>query len=547
MNISDNKINRWSSKMSTSISSNVIHKIDVIFKKIDKDNTPGCALAIVKHGDIIYKKGYGMANLEYGIPITPQTIFHVASVSKQFTAFSILLLEQEGKLSLKDEIHSYLSDLPQFGKKITIQHLLNHTSGLRDQWVLLRMAGWRMDDVITQSDILYIVKQQQELNFEPGSKFLYSNTGYTLLAEIIATVSGKKFTDFTNLKIFKPLEMEQTHFHRDHQQIVKNRAYSYGFKKREIVKNILSYANVGATSLFTTVEDMAKWDKNFYAGKVGGMSVLKKMVQKGVLNDGKEIEYANGLDIKKYRGLGTIEHGGADAGFRTCFLRFPNQQTTIICFSNFGRFRAELKAKKVVDIILKEDIEKISEEKIKTKESKIKHPFEIVGIYGVKNTLLLLISFQDGQFNASFDFINPLRLPKNLLTPKGGFLFQDIEGGEYTFQDFDGKRYQSIYLSGLDFYAKRLIQKDVSHEKLLEFTGKYYSPELLRVYEFSIKEDELIFIPPRGRPSKLQYLGNDIFRNWRQVIKFKRDEQNDVRGFRISEARVKNLKFERMV
>ncbi|MHA1885103.1 MAG: serine hydrolase domain-containing protein [Promethearchaeota archaeon] len=533
--------------MNTAVSSNLIHNIDIVFKKIDKENTPGCALAIVKHGDICYKKGYGMANLEYGIPITPQTIFHVASVSKQFTAFSILLLEQENKLSLKDEIQSYLSDIPQCGKKITIQHLLNHTSGLRSQFGLLRMAGWRLDDVITQSDILNIVKQQQELNYEPGSKFLYSNTGYTLLAEIVSTVSGKKFKDFTNLKIFIPLEMEQTHFHHDHQQIVKNRAYSYGLKNRKIVKNILNFANVGATSLFTTVEDLAKWDKNFYTGKVGGKIVLKKMVQKGVLNNGREIVYANGLSIKKYRGLDTVEHGGADAGFRAYFIRFPNQQTTIICFSNFGRFRAELKAKKIADIILKKDIEKIPKVKLKTKQSKIKIPYEIIGLYGVKNTLLLLIAFQDGQFYVSFDFINPLGLPNNPLTPKGDFLFQDIEGGEYAFQDFDDKRFQSVYLSGLDLIAKRLVPKDVSHEKLLEFTGKYYSHELESVYNFSIKEDQLIIIPPRGEPTKLLYLGNDIFRNWLQFIKFKRDEQNNVKSFRISEGRIKNLKFERMV
>jgi len=446
-------------------------EVDELFKQWDKADSPGCALAIIKDGKIIYKKGYGMANLEYDIPITPQTIFHVASVSKQFTAFSILLLEQEGKLSLKDEIQSYLSYLPHFGKKITIQHLLNHTSGLRDQWALLRIAGWRMDDVITQSDILNIVKRQKELNFKPGSEFLYSNTGYTLLAEIVAAISGMKFTDFTNLKIFKPLEMEQTHFHLDHQQIVKNRAYSYGFNsKGKIAKNILSYANVGATSLFTTVEDMAKWDKNFYTGKVGGMDVLKKMVQKGVLNDGKEIEYANGLIINKYKGLLTIGHDGGDAGFRTDFFRFPNQQITIICFSNFAGLRAVIISKKVADIILEKKLGKTPKEKI---------------------------------FHNRF-------LPTVILPIKNQ-------------------------------------KKKVSHEKLLEFTGKYFSNELLRLCEFDIKKDKLIFISPRGISSKLRYFDNDVFRNFHQIIKFKRDEQNDVKSFRISEARVKNLKFERML
>ena len=267
--------------LTTLINENCSEKIDEIFKQWDKPDSPGCALGIVKHGDIIYKKGYGMANLEYGIPITPQTVFNMGSISKQFTAFSILLLEQEGKLSLEDNIHSYLPYLPHFGKKITIQHLLNHTSGLREERELFMMSGWRDDHFVTQSDILNIVKRQQELNFEPGSEYLYSNTGYTLLAEIVETVSGTNLTDFTDINIFKPLGMEQTHFRRSYRQIVKNCACPYRFDSMQgIEKSILSFATVGPRGLLSTVEDLVKWDKNFYTGKVGGMTVLKKMMQK---------------------------------------------------------------------------------------------------------------------------------------------------------------------------------------------------------------------------------------------------------------------------
>ena len=529
------------------IKEKLMKEVDELFKKWDTPNSPGCALAIAKDGEVIYKNGYGVANLEYDIPITPQIIFHVASVSKQFTAFSILLLEQEDKLSLNDEIHLYLSYLPQFEKKITIQHLLNHTSGLRDQWALLTMAGWRLDDVITQSDIIDIVKRQQKLNFEPGSKFLYSNTGYTLLSEIVAIVSGMKFTDFTNLKIFKPLEMEHTHFHRCHRHIVKNRAYSYGFGPNgKLVKSILSFANVGATSLFTTVEDMAKWGINFTTGKVGGLDILKKMVQKGVLNDGSELDYANGLVIGSYRGLPIIEHSGEDAGFRSHFLHFPNQQVTIICLSNFATFGPGLYSRKVADIILKEDLEKFPQVYDEKQEEKIKNPNEIVGIYSVNNTLLK-ISSQNGQFYLDFDFINSIGLPKNPLTPKKGILFQDIDGNEYSFQNFDGKKYQSVYLLGSDLQATRLKQKEISCENLLEFTGKYYSKELLRIYEFTIKEGDLHLIPPRGKQRKMLYFDSDTFRNEGQEVNFFRGEQNDVMGFKISESRVKDLIFKKMV
>lgn len=229
-------------------------KVDQLFATWDKPESPGAAIAVIKDGVVVYKRGYGSANLEYNVPITPQTVFHVASVSKQFTAFAIALLAHQGKLSLDDDIRKHLPEVPDFGKKITIRHLIHHTSGLRDQWTLLGMAGWRLDDVITKEHILKMVRHQKELNFDPGAENLYSNTGYTLLAVIVERVSGQSFRDYTDANIFKPLGMTNTHFHDDHERIVKNRAYSYspagpggGFKAAP-----LNYANVGATSLFTT-------------------------------------------------------------------------------------------------------------------------------------------------------------------------------------------------------------------------------------------------------------------------------------------------------
>ncbi len=254
-------------------------KVDQLFATWDKPESPGAAIAVIRDGAVIYKRGYGSANLEYNVPITSQTVFHVASVSKQFTAFAITMLANQGKLSLDDDIRKHLPELPDFGKKITIRHLIFHTSGLRDQWTLLGMAGWRLDDVITKEHIMKIVRHQKELNFDPGAEYLYSNTGYTLLAVIVERVSGQPFRDYTEASIFKPLGMTNTHFHDDHERIVKNRAYSYssagpgrGFKAAP-----LTYANVGATSLFTTAEDLARWVINFEDKKIGGVDVIKQM------------------------------------------------------------------------------------------------------------------------------------------------------------------------------------------------------------------------------------------------------------------------------
>ena len=202
-------------------------RVDDLFESWSKPGTPGAAVAIIQHGKLVYEKGYGLANLEYDIPVTPQTIYHVASVSKQFTAMALVLLEQEGKLSLEDEVHKYLPELPDYKHPITLRQLLQHTSGIRDQWQTLALAGWRLDDVITQEQILRLLFHQKELNFVPGTRHLYSNGGYTLAAEVVARVSGKPFPEFCQDRIFGPLAMTRTHFHQDHRRIVHDRAYSY--------------------------------------------------------------------------------------------------------------------------------------------------------------------------------------------------------------------------------------------------------------------------------------------------------------------------------
>src|SRR5690349_8472502 len=209
------------------LTQDTIQAIDALFAAEDTSTTPGCALGVVRDGGIVYARGYGLANLEYAIPITPRTIFHVASISKQFTAFAAILLAQEGALSLDDDIRRYLPELPDFGATITPRQLAHHTSGLRDQWELLHLAGWRWDDVMTTEDILDLARRQRELNFAPGSEYAYCNTGYTLLGQIVARVSGMPFRAFCEQRIFQPLGMRSTHFHDDHTEIVPGRAYSY--------------------------------------------------------------------------------------------------------------------------------------------------------------------------------------------------------------------------------------------------------------------------------------------------------------------------------
>lgn len=318
-------------------------QIDNLFSAYNQA-TPGVAVAVVKDGKIIFKKGYGTANLEYDTPITPKTVFQIASVSKQFTAFSIYLLEKQGKISLEDDIRKYVPEVPDFGKTVRIKHLLAHTSGIRDQWSLLTLAGWRMDDIITTEHILKIISRQKELNFEPGSQYLYSNSGYTLLAEIAARASGKIFAEYTKENIFAPLGMNDAQFYDDANRIVKNRAGSYKKVNGAYQKMNLNHSTVGATGLLTTVEDLSKWALNFENPTIGDAELIRRFNEPSLLNNGQPVLFAvingensyhaKGQFTRNYRGVDLLNHSGHDAGFRTFLLRFPAKKLSIIALSN---------------------------------------------------------------------------------------------------------------------------------------------------------------------------------------------------------------------
>jgi CubicO group peptidase (beta-lactamase class C family) len=269
--------------------------IDKLFAAWDKPDSPGLALAVVKDGRIVHSRGYGQASLEYGIPIKPGTIFHAASLSKQFTGFAIQLLAQEGKLSLDDPVKKYVPQLQVEGPPITIRHLLHHTSGLRDQWDLLTLAGLRLEDFITENDILGLVFQQKQLNFQPGEDHLYSNTGYTLLGQVVRRVSGQSLAAFAQERIFTPLGMKSTHFQENYGTVVKNRAYSYARGRDGNWRYLaLSYSNTGATSVFTTVEDLALWSANFDQPRAGNAQTVQASLVTGKTNDGRDTSYASG-------------------------------------------------------------------------------------------------------------------------------------------------------------------------------------------------------------------------------------------------------------
>jgi CubicO group peptidase (beta-lactamase class C family) len=305
-------------------------QVDQIFATWDKSDSPGCALAVSKEGQIIYKRGYGMADLDHHIGIDPAiTVFHAASLAKQFTAMSIVLLDKQQKLSLDDEAQKYIpEELVSISPPPTIRQLLQHTSGIRDQWLLATMAGWRMsDDTITQDGVFDFVRRMKSLNFSPGSKYSYSNTNYTLASEIVKKASGQSLAEFVREHIFLPLNMQNSTITETHGKVVKNRAYGYRGTYPNFEIRMPNYDLTGPTNLLTTVEDLLRWAHNFDSKIVGAENAHSTMLTppeplpEGMFRD---FFYGLGLIVQNQNGHQIVEHDGRDAGYRSHLIRFPN-------------------------------------------------------------------------------------------------------------------------------------------------------------------------------------------------------------------------------
>jgi CubicO group peptidase (beta-lactamase class C family) len=538
-------------------------KVNALFASMDTTVSPGCALSVIRDHRIIYERGYGMADLDHNVPITPTTVFHVASMSKQFTAASILLLAQQGKLSLDDPARKYVPELPDFGTPVTIRELLHHTSGLRDQWDLLVLSGWRLsEDRVTDADVLYVVSHQRDLNFAPNTRFLYSNTGYTLLAQIVARVSGQSLREFTTANIFAPLGMKNTHFRDDFDEIEKNMAYGYDSAGDTFRLSVTNYDTVGATSLLTTVEDLALWDENFYSPRVGGPALVEQLQERGKLNDGIQLDYAAGLEHGKYRGLNTVDHGGADAGYRSDLIRFPDQHFSVACLCNLGAADPGGLAKKVAAIYLGS---LMKPDETAAADNSAPYPLTAqqmqarVGAYvNVKDQDdVVRWVIRDGQLqvgNGGGDDTYPVKaIGENqfrLLVQPVDFTFLPAQPGtplQFTLKHEDGK---TETFSAVPAFAPTQAQ-------LAEYAGVYSSAEIDPLYEIKMghvhvvgdgpehEHDGLVLIRLKNDPDPLKPVTQDLFAANVGKIRFTRDAHGRVNGFLLTTGRVINLRFVR--
>jgi CubicO group peptidase (beta-lactamase class C family) len=516
-------------------------EIDAIFAEWDRDDSPGCALAVVQDGAVIYSRGYGMSNLEHGVPIEPNSIFHVASISKQFTALCIAMLASEGLLSLDDDIRVHVPEIPDYGNTITVRHLIHHTSGLRDMWDLLRLVGWRYDDLITEGDMLWVASRQAAPNFRPGDEYVYSNTGYALLALIIRRVSGKSLREFADERIFKPLGMSRTHVHDDHTEIVRGRTQAYEPRKGGGLRISIPVFDVaGTTSLFTTVEDITRWDDNFTHRRVGGDAVFEQTLMPGKLNDGGPMSYAFGLQVHAYRGLPIVEHSGADAGYRAHYLRIPDERFAVVCLCNLSTMTPRTLALSVADLMLAERFTESLDNAVAGPSSV---DGRLAGVY--RNTAtgdLLKITSDEQGLTIGFD--DGQRLEQ---LADGAYQVAGQTLTRLRFEERDGVICLingALYSPTPDPVFVRIEEQERIATQSFD-GGIFHSDEVDATYALKPDGEKLLMKHHRLDDRTLYHAYGDTYAANNFRIELDRDEAGAVVGFRASTFRVRNFAFVR--
>jgi CubicO group peptidase (beta-lactamase class C family) len=533
-------------------------QVDKLFAAWDKPDSPGCALAIIKDGRIVYKRGYGMAHLEQNAPITSTTIFDTGSVSKQFTAMSMLLLAEQGKISLDDDIRKYLPEMPQYEATITIRHLINHTSGIRDYLTLIALSGGgRDEDFYLDGEVVDLLARQKQLNFKPGDQWLYSNSGYFLLSQIMKRASGKTLRQFADENIFKPLAMNNTHFNDDHTEIIKNRAQGYAPRRGGGFSISVSPLDmVGDGNVVTTVEDLFLWDQNFYHNKLGKgrQELIAEAERPGALSSGAKLDYAAGLRVASYKGLKEVSHGGAFVGYRAGLLRLPDQRFSVACECNLAIIDPMTLAHRVADLYLadqfKQETAKAAAETnkpgfIELSEAEMK---DKLGAYrNPVSGVIWKLHAKDGKLMAD---VPGLTLQ---FAPASANEFHSVNGPVKRVLKFE-KQGQSNRLAmrmtveGQEPIAFEAVElASPTEAELASYVGDYYSEELAVVYKVVLEggklhirhENKYKELPPNALEPTLK----DAFFVQGVTVNFKRDDQKRIQAFTLDAGRVKNIRF----
>lgn len=531
-------------------------QIDELFKEWNQPNHPGGAVGVMQNGKLTYSKAFGLSSLEYLVPNSTGTQFNIASVSKQFTGMGIVLLEQQGKLSLDDDIRKYLDWLPDFGTTITIRQCLNHTSGLRSLHAMLVMAGWRDDDSRDNVDLVRFMKRQKELNFKPGDEYLYCNTGYILLAELIEEITEQSFPAYMKNEVFDPLGMAQTYVEDNYSRVVPNNATSYYVNNNGSFDRAVEYwGYVGSGNIHSSIGDLSLWLANFSTPETGWEKAFERMESTVPFNNGNANDYALGVNIGKNLGRKTISHGGAIGGFRSYAVHYPEEKTSIVVLTNFSQGNAGGKANEIARILWPQkqaNNEQIAEDPPINKLNGIKVNRRKLGGYAAEywseeSFLLRKIYVKDDTLIYARSAENETKL-----VPFAKDRFHMLIPGNQVEVKFTlGKNGQKemLVIEDNGNYQTSFKSLKSTNPDLDQFVGSYYSPELDVKYRIYVSENELKGHHTRHGEFDIKAIHNDalegsIFAFPR--IKVVRDENEAIKGFHVSNGRVRNMWFEKM-
>lgn len=530
-------------------------RADSVFQRFDRTDAPGCALGVYQDGKVLYARGYGMASLQNGIALSPRSVLDVGSISKQFTAMAILLLQQEGKLSLDDPIRKYIPEMPAYADKVTLRRALSQTSGLRDLYVMWGQTGRAFaGDTI---DALRVITRSAEPNYEPGARYLYTNSGWILAAQIVYRLTGKTLAQFAEERIFRPLGMYDTRYLADASMVIPNLADSYaprtggGFR---LARSAYDGAIMGAGAVQTTVEDFGRWLNNYDAATIGGRQILETMTTATTLNDGSpatsgaNTAYAVGLSVGTLRGLRVISHGGSWAGFRGHFLRFPEQRYAVATFCNFSTSGPDSLARKVAGIYLGDQMQPDSAAMwtaslaaAPRRELPVESLRSLVGVWRndergeVRRTRLL----GDSLVATGGERVH--------LVPIAGERFRAGSGIEISFAGAAARPQQMIVrTTGETVTFTRADTAALTPAALVEYAGDYRNEEVEATHTWKVEKGDLVLYSNHRRLGVLEPTYKDGFTRGGSVIDVQRDAKGRITGFVVESGRVRHLRFTRM-
>jgi CubicO group peptidase (beta-lactamase class C family) len=525
--------------------SHVEQKADAIFAKWNSA-TPGCAVGVSSGGEVVLQKAYGMADLEHDAPNASDTIFEAGSVSKQFTAAAVLLLAHDGKLSLDDPARKYLPELPDYGRPLTIRHLLTHTSGLRDWGDVESIAGWpRTTRAYTHAHVLDIVCRQRALNFPPGTNWSYSNTGYNLATIIVSRVSGKPFAEFCRERLFQPLGMAHTSWRDDFRRVVRNRAIAYADAGKDGYRQMMPFESVyGNGGLLTTIGDLLKWNGNFSVPVVGDQDFLREEQQPATLADGTRTDYALGLYVSAYKGIRQVAHSGSTAGYRAYLARYPDLGLSVAVLCNVSSGTAEVYAHAVADLYLGPALRPPPARTVGSQRDPagIETMKTRAGMYRDTLTGTALTIVADSEWLR----VEGAPLPAGMLVGTSASSFTSFNG-DRTYEFGPSGRLSVRMPNGTVQRYERVEPARPTAQELAALAGTYSSDEAEVTLNVVVMEDGRLEVTrrPDTRLTLMPLYADAFTAPGLGLVRFRRDARGNVTGLSVTTGRVWDLRFAR--